>query len=160
MHIDISSVGEHISQPRSIQVGPWAASLHITCAILYQHSHSAYTLSEHIESFKTLRAILRPSPVKFLINCSRSLPTMSAQSKDGILAVCGSLLGLSAIAVGLRLYARKKQTAPFKADDALAVAALVSMRKLYPLVNYGSVAKRSLLLLGYLHWSLNSRFYK
>ncbi|CAG8957410.1 hypothetical protein HYFRA_00011391 [Hymenoscyphus fraxineus] len=51
---------------------------------------------------------------------------MSDQSKEGLLAVCGSLLGLSAIAVGLRLYTRKKQSAPFLADDAFAVAGLVT----------------------------------
>ena len=50
---------------------------------------------------------------------------MSDQSKNGLLAVCGSLMGLSGIAVGLRLYARKQQRVAFLADDALAVGALV-----------------------------------
>jgi hypothetical protein len=53
---------------------------------------------------------------------------MSSQSKDGLLAVCGSLLGLSTIAVGLRFYARKKTHLPIKADDMLAVASLVCAR--------------------------------
>lgn len=50
---------------------------------------------------------------------------MSSSSKEGILGVCGSLLGLATIAVGLRFYARKKTHMPIMADDILAVASLV-----------------------------------
>ncbi|KUI67586.1 hypothetical protein VM1G_02813 [Cytospora mali] len=49
---------------------------------------------------------------------------MSYQSKKGLLAVCGSLLGLSGIAVGLRLHARKQQRAAFMTDDVLAISSL------------------------------------
>jgi len=45
---------------------------------------------------------------------------MSAQSKDGLLAVLGSMIGLTTIAVGLRLFARKHQHLPFQADDLFA----------------------------------------
>lgn len=51
---------------------------------------------------------------------------MSSESKDGILAVSGSLLGLSTLVVGLRLCARKQQNAKLMTDDALAVLSLVS----------------------------------
>lgn len=50
---------------------------------------------------------------------------MSSNSKEGILGVCGSLLGLTAIAVGLRFHARKKTRMPIMADDILAVASWV-----------------------------------
>lgn len=49
---------------------------------------------------------------------------MSDQSKNGLLAVCGSLVGLSGIVVGLRLYARKQQRVAFMTDDALAISSL------------------------------------
>ncbi|KAF3767962.1 hypothetical protein M406DRAFT_355782, partial [Cryphonectria parasitica EP155] len=51
---------------------------------------------------------------------------MSSESKDGILAVSGSLLGLSTLVVGLRLCARKQQNARLMTDDALAVLSLVA----------------------------------
>lgn len=51
---------------------------------------------------------------------------MSSQSRYGLLAVCGSLLSFSSIALALRLYARKKQRVPYMMDDVLAVAGLVS----------------------------------
>ncbi len=51
---------------------------------------------------------------------------MSDSSKDGILAVSSSLIGLSSITVGLRFWARKRHNLPIMADDWLAVAALVS----------------------------------
>lgn len=50
---------------------------------------------------------------------------MSATSKDGLLAVCGTLLGLSTAAVGFRFVARKKQRLAIQADDAFAVISLV-----------------------------------
>lgn len=50
---------------------------------------------------------------------------MSSTSKEGILRIAGSLLGLTTIAVGLRLYARKKSRAPIMTDDVLAVASWV-----------------------------------
>ncbi|GAM85365.1 hypothetical protein ANO11243_033720 [Dothideomycetidae sp. 11243] len=52
---------------------------------------------------------------------------MSATSKDGLLAVCGTLLGLSTAAVGFRFVARKKQRLAIQADDAFAVISLVSV---------------------------------
>lgn len=51
---------------------------------------------------------------------------MSSQSKEGVLAVCGSLLGLSAIAVGLRFYARRKTRMPIMTDDLLTIASFVT----------------------------------
>ncbi|KAM0817959.1 hypothetical protein AB5N19_03766 [Seiridium cardinale] len=49
---------------------------------------------------------------------------MSSESKEGLLAVCGSLMGLSTAAVGLRFLARKKTGTPVMADDMLAVGSL------------------------------------
>ena len=51
---------------------------------------------------------------------------MSSDSRDGLLAVCGTFMGLSVIAVGLRFYARKHQKVPFMTDDWLMIPALVS----------------------------------
>ncbi|KAF2151498.1 hypothetical protein K461DRAFT_174154 [Myriangium duriaei CBS 260.36] len=50
---------------------------------------------------------------------------MSAVSRAGLLAVCGSLLGLSTIIVGLRFFSRRKQRLPIKLDDVFAAVALV-----------------------------------
>lgn len=50
---------------------------------------------------------------------------MSDQSKDGLIAVCSSLLGISTISVSLRLYARKKQRVALMSDDILAISSLV-----------------------------------
>lgn len=50
---------------------------------------------------------------------------MSIQSKAGVEAVCGTLVTLSSIAVALRIYSRKKQKLPLRADDAFACLALV-----------------------------------
>ncbi|GAM83775.1 hypothetical protein ANO11243_017650 [Dothideomycetidae sp. 11243] len=52
---------------------------------------------------------------------------MSAQSKDGLEAATASFIALSTIAVGLRIYTRKSQRLPFKADDGFAVLALLSL---------------------------------
>lgn len=52
---------------------------------------------------------------------------MSASSKEGLLALCGSLLGLSTVAVGLRVYGRRQQELPIKADDWTALGGLVSL---------------------------------
>ncbi|KAI0886418.1 uncharacterized protein GGS22DRAFT_199702 [Annulohypoxylon maeteangense] len=51
---------------------------------------------------------------------------MSSESKDGVLAVCGSMLSLSSIAVGLRFHARNKTHMPIMTDDVLTVASLIS----------------------------------
>ncbi|KAI1474196.1 hypothetical protein F4774DRAFT_415060 [Daldinia eschscholtzii] len=51
---------------------------------------------------------------------------MSDSSKDGMLALCGSLMGLSIIAVGLRLWARRRYHLRFMADDWTAGLALLS----------------------------------
>ncbi|KAK8079293.1 hypothetical protein PG994_003100 [Apiospora phragmitis] len=50
---------------------------------------------------------------------------MSDPSKKGVLALCGSMRGLSTIAVGLRLWARKGHKVPLMADDWTAILALV-----------------------------------
>lgn len=50
---------------------------------------------------------------------------MSSSSKEGILGVCGCLLGLTTIAVALRFYVRKKTHISIMADDLLAVASWV-----------------------------------
>lgn len=50
---------------------------------------------------------------------------MSINSKGGIVAVCGSLLSLTTLAVGLRFYARKKTKLDIMVDDYLAVASWV-----------------------------------
>ncbi|KAM7196229.1 hypothetical protein V8F33_006341 [Rhypophila sp. PSN 637] len=49
---------------------------------------------------------------------------MSSESKEGITALCGSLLGLTSLSVGLRFYVRKRQRAPIMLDDLCAVASL------------------------------------
>lgn len=51
---------------------------------------------------------------------------MSSDSRDGIVAVSASLIGLSTIAVALRFYARKQQKARFLADDWLVIPALIT----------------------------------
>ncbi|OTB14037.1 hypothetical protein K445DRAFT_24178 [Daldinia sp. EC12] len=51
---------------------------------------------------------------------------MSDSSKDGMLALCGSLMSLSIIAVGLRLWARRRYHLRFMADDWTAGLALLS----------------------------------
>ncbi|KAI1494127.1 hypothetical protein F5X96DRAFT_684848 [Biscogniauxia mediterranea] len=51
---------------------------------------------------------------------------MLDSSKDGILALSGSLMVLSSIAVGLRFWARKKHKLSLMADDWIAVLALLS----------------------------------
>ena len=51
---------------------------------------------------------------------------MSSMSKEGLLAVCGTLTGLSVITVGLRIYVRKTQKLALKADDWIVLPALVS----------------------------------
>ncbi|KAF2151900.1 hypothetical protein K461DRAFT_279413 [Myriangium duriaei CBS 260.36] len=51
---------------------------------------------------------------------------MSSTSKDGFIAVSSTLLGLSTIAVGLRVIARKKQNLAIKPDDIFAVVALLA----------------------------------
>ncbi|GAM91100.1 hypothetical protein ANO11243_091470 [Dothideomycetidae sp. 11243] len=53
---------------------------------------------------------------------------MSYHSRDGLLAVTGSLLGLSTITVGLRFVARRHQRLPIKVDDVMAVVALASIK--------------------------------
>lgn len=50
---------------------------------------------------------------------------MSSDSKEGIMGVCGSLLGLTTITMGLRFYARKKSKLDIMADDFFAVASWV-----------------------------------
>lgn len=50
---------------------------------------------------------------------------MSSDSKDGIVGVCASLLGLTTITIGLRFYARKKSKLDIMADDYFAVASWV-----------------------------------
>ena len=54
---------------------------------------------------------------------------MSTTSLSGIEAVCGTFIGLTAIAVGLRFYARKKQRVPFLADDWCMLVAVVSLSR-------------------------------
>ncbi|KAI4599347.1 hypothetical protein KJ359_001788 [Pestalotiopsis sp. 9143b] len=49
---------------------------------------------------------------------------MSDSSKDGILALCGTLMALSIIAVGLRLWARRRYKVPFMADDTFVILAM------------------------------------
>ncbi|KAI5863695.1 hypothetical protein GGS23DRAFT_510789 [Durotheca rogersii] len=51
---------------------------------------------------------------------------MSDSSKNGVLALSGSLMGLSTIAVGLRFWARRRQKLRFLADDWIAGLALLS----------------------------------
>ncbi|KAM7186872.1 hypothetical protein V8F20_011226 [Naviculisporaceae sp. PSN 640] len=51
---------------------------------------------------------------------------MSDRSKEGILALCGTLLGLTSLSVGLRFYVRKRQRAPIMLDDLCAAVSLVS----------------------------------
>ncbi|OTA55904.1 hypothetical protein K449DRAFT_468729 [Hypoxylon sp. EC38] len=51
---------------------------------------------------------------------------MSASSKNGTLALSGSLMGLSMIAVGLRFWARRRHKLDFMADDWIASLALLS----------------------------------
>lgn len=50
---------------------------------------------------------------------------MSVNSEGGIVGVCGSLLSLTTVAVGLRFYARKKTKLPIMVDEDLAVASWV-----------------------------------
>ena len=50
---------------------------------------------------------------------------MSTSSKEGLLAVCGTLTGLSITSVGLRFYARKLQKLPLMADDWVVIPAVV-----------------------------------
>ncbi|KAK8041410.1 hypothetical protein PG994_014417 [Apiospora phragmitis] len=54
---------------------------------------------------------------------------MSDASNDGLLALCGSMMILSMVAVGLRFWARKQQKVPLMADDWTAVVALWSMTR-------------------------------
>ncbi|OTB03440.1 hypothetical protein M426DRAFT_177781 [Hypoxylon sp. CI-4A] len=51
---------------------------------------------------------------------------MSDSSKEGVLALAGSLMGLSTIAVGLRFWTRRRQNAPLMADDWIAGLGLLS----------------------------------
>ncbi|KAI0909853.1 hypothetical protein F4823DRAFT_592806 [Ustulina deusta] len=51
---------------------------------------------------------------------------MSDSSKDGLLALTGSLTGLSIIAVGLRFWTRRQQKLSLLADDWFAAIALIS----------------------------------
>ncbi|KAK8002042.1 hypothetical protein PG991_014264 [Apiospora marii] len=51
---------------------------------------------------------------------------MSDTSKDGLLALCFSMMILPIIAIGLRFSARKQQRVPLMADDWTATVALVS----------------------------------
>lgn len=51
---------------------------------------------------------------------------MSASSKDGFLAMMGSLSGLSVFAIALRLFARRHQRQPIMADDYFALLSCVS----------------------------------
>ncbi|KAI3318415.1 hypothetical protein HD806DRAFT_512197 [Xylariaceae sp. AK1471] len=51
---------------------------------------------------------------------------MSSSSKDGLLALSGSLLGLTTISVSLRLWARKQNQLSLMADDYFAALALIS----------------------------------
>ncbi|KAI0484785.1 hypothetical protein GGR56DRAFT_615469 [Xylariaceae sp. FL0804] len=59
---------------------------------------------------------------------SKSIFDMAGQpeSKNGIIGASSSLMGLTLIAVGLRLYARRRQRVRFMADDAFAVVSLVA----------------------------------
>ena len=50
---------------------------------------------------------------------------MSASSKEGLIAVCGTFTGLSIISVGLRFHARRVQKLPLKADDWIVLPAVV-----------------------------------
>lgn len=54
---------------------------------------------------------------------------MSSDSRQGVLAVSGTFLGLGALSFGLRLFARKEQHMPLKADDLFAFLSLVSLSK-------------------------------
>ena len=47
---------------------------------------------------------------------------MSSESHSGLLGLSGSLLGLTTAALGLRLYARRKQNVPLMSDDWIALA--------------------------------------
>ncbi|KAI1124914.1 hypothetical protein F5Y10DRAFT_284705 [Nemania abortiva] len=51
---------------------------------------------------------------------------MSDSSREGLLAVSGSLLGLSTIAVSLRFWARKRHEVGLMADDYFAALGLIS----------------------------------
>lgn len=53
---------------------------------------------------------------------------MSDSSKTGLLALSGSMMGLTTIAVGLRFWVRRRQQLAFMADDWTAALALVSSR--------------------------------
>ncbi|MCJ1289394.1 hypothetical protein MMC34_000926 [Xylographa carneopallida] len=52
---------------------------------------------------------------------------MSASSKESLLAVSGSLTGLSITFIGLRFYARRQQKLSLMADDWIVIPALVSV---------------------------------
>ena len=56
-----------------------------------------------------------------------SLLAMSASSKESLLAVSGSLTGLSITFIGLRFYARRQQKLSLMADDWIVIPALVSV---------------------------------
>lgn len=51
---------------------------------------------------------------------------MSDYSKDSVLALAGSLMGLSTIAVSMRFWARRRHKVRVMADDWIAGLALVS----------------------------------
>lgn len=53
------------------------------------------------------------------------LTIMSANSFEGLYAVCGSFMGLSAITVGLRFYSRTKKALSYGVDDYAALFGVV-----------------------------------
>ena len=54
---------------------------------------------------------------------------MSDTTKAGVEALTATLLGLTAITVGLRFYARHRVNLPYLADDWLMLLAFVSCTK-------------------------------
>ncbi|CAK4021223.1 Hypothetical predicted protein [Lecanosticta acicola] len=51
---------------------------------------------------------------------------MSASTKEGLFAVCGSFIALSTVAVSLRAYARKSQKVPLGFDDWFALFGVIT----------------------------------
>jgi hypothetical protein len=82
---------------------------------------------------------------------------MSASSKDGLLALSGSLMGLSTIAVGLRFWARRRYKMRVMADDVFAGLALVGIPthglEWHASSNTSSLTKDPEVL-AFIHWSI------
>lgn len=110
---------------------------------------------------------IRPYPA--CTNCfatfvhNRSI--MLNQTKDELIAVCITLMALSSIAVGLRLYSRKRQHVALMVDDALAVASLVGAFKtvklgLLKFKEKLCLPRTVIVMAGIIHWSSDHSFHQ